>query len=406
MPNQHLAPALNRQLERFPPSAINAVFTLAGRLKAQGVDVVDLSIGEPGFDTPPHVKQAAIDAIRADNTKYTPSDGTAALKQAVIHKLQRDNGLLYGPSQIAIDSGVKPLLFHVMKALLDSGSEVIIPTPCWTSYPGMVVLAGAEPVFVRCPQKKGFKLQPQDLEAAINDNTRMILLNSPGNPTGAAYTAAQMRSLTDVLLRHPNVWVLADDIYEHIVFDHFKHANPAAVEPRLLDRTIVLNGVSKAYCMTGWRIGYAAGPEAAMQALLKVLSQATGCASSVSQVAAVAALDGPQDYLKVWAGIYQQRRDYLIARLGQVRGLDCHVPEGAFYLYPSFAGLIGSHTPRGKRIDGSVDFATYLLEQASVAVVPGSAFEYDPNFRLSYAASMPALEKACDRIEAAVQALI
>ncbi len=399
------SPQFNRQLERFQPSAINAVFSLTNRLKAEGKDIIDLSIGEPDFNTPEHVKQEAIAAILDNNTKYTPSDGSKALKLAVIEKFKRDNGLSYTLNQIAIDSGVKPLLFHVMKSLLDEGSEVIIPTPCWTSYPGMVMLAGAEPVFVRCPQEKGFKLQAEDLAAAITPKTRMVMLNSPGNPTGAAYSAEEMKPLTDILLRHPHVWILADDIYEHIVFDEFKHVNPAALEPELLNRTITLNGISKAYCMTGWRIGYAAGPEPVMRALLKVLSQGAGCPSSISQAAAVAALQGPQEYLKDWARIYQQRRDYLVGRLDTIPGIECNIPEGAFYLYPSCAGLVGKHTPDGTEIGNSVDFVTYLLEAALVAVVPGSAFEYDPNFRLSYAASLEELEKACDRIEAAVLAL-
>ncbi len=400
--NQTDIPQLNKQLQRFQPSAINAIFSLTSRLKAEGRDILDLSIGEPDLNTPEHIKQAAIDAIRADNTRYTPSDGTKALKLAVINKLKRDNGLSYTPGQIAIDSGVKPLLFHVMQAVLDQGSEVIVPTPCWTSYPGMVMLAGAEPVFVSCPQEKGFKLQAEDLEAAINKNTRLVLLNSPSNPTGSAYDAEELKALTEVLLRHPHVWVLTDEIYEHIVFGDFKHVSLVAVEPALYDRTVVLNGVSKAYCMTGWRIGYAAGPESLMQALLKVLSQGAGCPCSISQAAAVAALEGPQEYLKDQAHIYQKRRDFLIKRLNAMPGLDCNVPEGAFYLFPSCAGVIGKHTPQGNTLNNSADFVSYLLEHASVALVPGSAFNYDPNFRLSYAASLTTLENACDRVEAAI----
>ncbi|ARD43539.1 pyridoxal phosphate-dependent aminotransferase [Colwellia sp. PAMC 21821] len=398
-------PEFNKQLERFQPSAINTVFSLASRLKAEGKDIIDLSIGEPDFDTPKHIKQAAIEAIEADQTKYTPSDGANDLKQAVINKLQRDNNLSYNINQIAIDSGVKPLLFHVMKTILDEGNEVIVPTPCWTSYPGMVMLAGGEPVFVACPQEKGFKLQAADLEAAINENTRLVILNSPSNPTGAAYSLEEMKALTDVLLKYPHVWVIADDIYEHIVFDGFVNSNPAAVEPKLLDRTIVLNGVSKAYCMTGWRIGYAASSEKFMQMLLKVLSQATGCPCSVSQAAAIAALDGPQQYLQDWAKTYQERRDYLVNRLDAIEGIECNSPEGAFYLYPGFKGLLGKITPQGNTIKNSIDFVSYLLEQALVAVVPGSAFEYDNHFRLSYATSLSELEKACDRIELAVEAL-
>lgn len=398
-------PQFNKQLERFQPSAINTVFSLAGRLKAEGKDIVDLSIGEPDFDTPKHIKQAAIKAIEADQTKYTPSDGAKDLKQAVIKKFQRDNNLSYNLDQIAIDSGVKPLLFHVMKAILDEGSEVIVPTPCWTSYPGMVMLAGGEPVFVPCPQGKGFKLQAEDLDAAITENTRLVMLNSPSNPTGAAYSVEEMKILTDVLLKHPHVWVLADDIYEHIVFDNFVNANPAAVEPDLFERTIVLNGVSKAYCMTGWRIGYAASSKKFMQMLLKVLSQGAGCPCSISQAAAIAALEGSQQYLQDWASTYQERRDYLVNRLDAIEGIDCNSPEGAFYLYPCFSGLIGKVTPQGNTIKDSIDFVSYLLKQALVAVVPGSAFEYDNHFRLSYATSLNELEKACDRIVLAVEAL-
>lgn len=398
-------PQFNKQLERFQPSAINTVFSLAGKLKSEGKDIVDLSIGEPDFDTPAHIKAAAIQAIEADQTKYTPSDGAKDLKQAVVNKFKRENNLNYNVNQIAIDSGVKPLLFHVMKTLLDEGSEVIVPTPCWTSYPGMVMLAGGEPVFVACPQDKGFKLQAADLEAAINDKTRLVMLNSPSNPTGAAYSVDEMKALTDVLIKYPHVWILADDIYEHIVFDKFVNANPAAVEPKLYDRTIVLNGVSKAYCMTGWRIGYAASSENFMQMLLKVLSQAVGCPCSVSQAAAIAALEGPQEYLQDWAKTYQERRDYLVKRLDAIDGIECNSPEGAFYLYPGFGALIGKKTPQGIEIKDSIDFVSYLLEHALVAVVPGSAFEYENHFRLSYATSLSELEKACDRIVLAIEAL-
>ncbi len=398
-------PKFNKQLERFQPSAINTIFSLAKQLKDDGKDIIDLSIGEPEFDTPEHIKQAAIKAIEENQTKYTPSDGSADLKDAIISKFKRENNLTYQPDEIAIDSGVKPLLFHVMKTILNEGDEVIIPTPCWTSYPGMVILAGGEPTFVPCPQKKGFKLQAEDLKAAINEKTRLVMLNSPSNPTGAAYTVNEMKELTDVLLQYPNLWILADDIYEHIVFNDFINANPVSVEPKLFDRTIILNGVSKAYSMTGWRIGYAAGPQHFMSMLLKVLSQATGCPCSISQAAAIAALDGPQEFLKDWVKIYQQRRDYLVKQLDSIPGISCNSPEGAFYLYPCFTELIGKQTPKGKKILNSVDMVYYLLEEALVAMVPGSAFEYEEHFRLSYAASLSDLEKACARITQAVQAL-
>jgi len=328
-----------------------------------------------------------------------------ALREAVCDKFKRDNRLDYSPAQVLIDSGVKPLLFHALQAMLDAGDEVIIPVPCWTSYIGMVLLAGAQPVFVRCPEERGFKMQGADLEQAITAKTRLVMLNSPSNPTGAAYNAAEMQGLTDVLLDHPDIWVLADDIYEHIVFGNFVTANPVQVEPALYERTITLNGVSKAYAMTGWRIGYAAGPETLMPAVLKVMSQSTGCASSIGQAAALAALSGPQDYLRERAAVYQQRRDFLVGRLNAIDGLRCHSPEGAFYLFPSCGELLGKTTPGGERLDDSKDLAKYLLDSAGVAVVPGSAFEYDPNFRLSYAASMADLEQACEHIEQAVKAL-
>ncbi len=394
-------PPLNKVLEHFQPSAIQEVFSLAGQLKAEGRDIIDLSVGEPDFCTPMHIKQAGIEAIQSDVTKYTSCEGTEALKQAISAKLKRDNDLNYGVDNIVVDCGVKPLLFHTLLALLDSGDEVILPTPCWTSYPGMLHLLRAKPVFVRCPQENGFKLSPADLEAAITENTRLVMLNSPSNPTGAAYNAAEMKGLTDVLLRYPNVWVLADDIYEHIVFDGFIHANPVQVEPRLYDRTIVLNGVSKAYSMTGWRIGYAAGPDRLIRALVKVLSQATGCASAMGQAAAIAALNGPQEFLQDWVRIYQERRDYLVSRLNGVSGLTCHAPEGAFYLYPSCRGIIGKKLASGQVLESSIDFAKYLLRACGVAVIPGSAFEFDPHIRISYASSMEALEQACDRIETA-----
>ena len=394
-------PKLSKALDHFQPSAIQEVFSLAGQLKAEGREIIDLSVGEPDFPTPEHIKQAGIDAIQANDTRYTSCEGTDALKQAISAKFKRDNDLNYSAAQIVVDCGVKPMLFHTLLALLDAGNEVIVPTPCWASYPGMLHLLHAKPVFVPCPQENGFKLRPADLEAAITENTRLIMLNSPGNPTGAAYDAEEMRGLTDVLLRYPDVWVLADDIYEHIVFDGFKHASPAQVEPRLVDRTVTLNGVSKAYAMTGWRIGYAAGPDRLIRAVVKVLGQATGCASAMGQAAAIAALEGPQDFLKDWVRTYQERRDFLVTRLNDVPGLTCHAPEGAFYLYPSCHGVLGKKTRDGQTIENSSDFAKYLLEQCGVAVIPGSAFEFDPNIRISYASSMSSLEQACDRLEKA-----
>lgn len=395
----------NEQLERFQPSSISEIFATATRLKSEGVDVIDLSVGEPDFDTPAHIKQAAIDAINCNDTKYTATDGTAALKQAVSRKFLRDHDLHYSASEIAIDSGAKPLLFHLLKTLLDTGNEVIVPTPCWTSYPGMVLLAGGEPVLISCSASVGFKLQASDLDEAITPNTRVLVLNSPSNPTGAAYSEEEMKALTDVLLKHPHVWVISDEIYEHISFDGFNNANPVAVEPRLRERTVVVNGVSKAYSMTGWRIGYAGGSERVMKQLNKVLSQGAGCPSSVSQAAAVAALDGPQDILIKWRVQYQQRRDYVLRRLDEMPGISCSAPEGAFYLYPCIESLLGKSDSNGRIIDSSDAFARYLLEEAKVAVVPGSAFSLDPHFRLSYASSQEELERACDRMVMAVLAL-
>jgi len=392
---------LSHILDRFQPSAISVIFSLTSRLKEEGRDIIDLGIGEPDFPTPDHVKQAAIDAIEGDFTRYTPVDGISALKSAISDKFSRDNGLAYAPNQIVVDAGAKPLLFHAIQAMVNPDDEVILPVPCWTSYPGMVLLAGARPVTISCPEDKGFKLQADDLEKAITDRTRLIMLNSPSNPTGAAYSGEEMKALTDVLMRHPNIWIIADDIYEHIVFDDFKFATPASVEPGLYDRTLTINGVSKAYSMTGWRIGYAGGPKKLIGGIVKVLSQSAGNPCSISQAAAIAALQGPQDYLAERAAVFRERRDFLVAGLNNINGFSCHAPEGAFYLFPSCAGLIGGVTSDGQKINSSADLATYLLQDAGVAVVPGSAFEYDPNIRLSYATSMDNLKLACDRLEKA-----
>lgn len=396
---------LAQMLDDFQPSPIGEIFTLANQLKAQGQDILDLSIGEPDFLTPDHVKQAAISAIDENHTKYTIVEGSLKLRQAISNKFKRDNGLDFEPQQIIVDAGAKPLLMHAMQAMLNQDDEVIIPTPCWTSYAGMVKLCNAICRYVPCPEDKGFKLQAGDLEAAITANTRLILLNSPCNPTGAAYTHAEMKAITDVLVRYPDIWVLADDIYEHITYDGFEFCTPAQVEPRLYDRTLTVNGVSKAYSMTGWRIGFAAGPQKLINGIIKILSQSSGNPCSISQAAAIAALEGPQQLLAERAEIFCQRRDFLATRLNTIAGLSCHKPEGAFYLYPSCAGLIGKTTPDGSKIKDSKDFVKYLLTSHGVAVVPGSAFEYDPYFRLSYATSMETLEQAAQRIETACKAL-
>ena len=396
---------LSSLLDNFQPSAISEIFTLAGQLKAEGRHIIDLSIGEPDFPTPEHVKQAGIDAILQDQTKYTSVAGTVELREAIARKFKRDSGLTYSAGQIVVDAGAKPLLFHALEAMVEQGSEVIVPTPCWASYSGMVTLAGGVSTFVPCLQKDGFKLQPDALEATKSEKTSVIMLNSPSNPTGAAYSFDEMKALTDVLLRHPNVWILADDIYEHIVYDGFEFVTPAQVEPKLYDRTLTLNGVSKAYSMTGWRIGFAGGPQHLIDGIVKILSQNSGNPSSISQIAATAALDGPQDYVADRAKVFKERRDYFLERMHQMRGLTCHAPEGAFYLYPNCENLIGLHSPNGLKIENSADFARYLLESHNIAVVPGAAFDFDPHIRISYATSMENLIEACDRMTKACNAL-
>lgn len=395
---------LSSLLTHFQPSAIAEVFTLATKLKAEGQDIIDLSVGEPDFMTPDHIKQAGINAINGNQTKYTSVAGTADLHRAIQAKFKRDNNLDYALSQIVVDAGAKPLLFHALQAMLEPGYEVILPTPCWASYEGMVTLAGGTSVFVRCQQTDGFKMQSAALRAAITDKTSVIMLNSPSNPTGAAYSHAEMKALTDVLLDYPHVWIIADDIYEHIVYDDFKFVTPAEVEPKLYDRTLTINGVSKAYSMTGWRIGYAGGPENLIKAIIKILSQNNGNPCSISQAAAVVALNGPQDALKIKAAQFKERRDYMLSRIANIKGLSCHAPEGAFYLYPSCEGLIGL-SAKGQTIHTSSDLAKYLLTEANIALVPGSAFGYDPNLRISYATSMDNLIEACNRMETACAAL-
>ncbi len=396
---------LSSLMDGFTPSAISRIFSLANRLKAEGRDIVDLSVGEPDFPTPDNVKQAGIEAISNNITKYTDVSGTAALRAAVARKFKRDNGLDFTADQIVIDAGVKPLLYHGLQAMLEPGSEVVLPTPCWASYGGMIKLAGGIAVPVRCPQSKGFKLQADDLEAAITPQTSVVMLNSPSNPTGAAYNWDEMKALTDVLLRHPHVWVLADDIYEHITYGNFAFVTPAQVEPRLAERTLTLNGVSKAYSMTGWRIGYGGGPSELMSAIVKILSQNNGSPPSMSQAAAIEALDGPQEVLAERAAEFQLRRDYVLGRMKDMCGLKCHAPEGAFYLFPDCSGLMGLRTADGMEITSSTDLARYFLEAYDLAVVPGAAFDFDPNIRISYATSMENLVKACDRMTAACAAL-
>jgi len=386
-------------LARVKPSATLAADAKARELKAQGKDVISLAAGEPDFDTPPNIKEAAIKAIRDGKTKYTNVDGIPELKQAICGKFQRENGLSYTPAQINVSPGGKAVIYNAMVASLNPGDEVVIPTPYWVSYPDMVLLAGGEPRFVATRAETGFKMEAADLEAAITPRTRWLILNSPSNPSGAAYTKSELRALADVLVRHPQVWVLTDDMYEHLVFGDFEFWTIAQVEPALYERTLTMNGVSKAYAMTGWRIGYAGGPEPLIKAMAKVMSQTTSNPSSISQWASVEALNGPQSFIKPNAALFEERRDLVVSMLNQANGLNCPTPEGAFYVYPSVKGLIGKTAPSGKPIGCDEDFANELLDSESVAVVFGAAFGLAPFFRISYATSNAALEDACGRIQ-------
>ena len=388
-----------RTLERVKPSPTMAITTKARELKAAGFDVIGLGAGEPDFDTPDNIKQAAVGAIQRGETKYTAVDGIPELKRAIAEKFSRENGLAYKPSEITVGSGGKQVLYNALLATLDPGDEVIIPSPYWVSYPDIVLLAGAEPVIVEAKVEDGFKLRPEALARAITPKTKWFIFNSPSNPTGAAYTEAEIKALTDVLVKHDRVWVLSDDIYEHLVYDGFKFTTPAAVEPKLKGRTLTLNGVSKAYSMTGWRIGYGGAPEPLIKAIATLQSQSTSNPCSISQWAAVEALDGPQDFLKDWVTSFQERRDLVVAMLNQAKGISCPKPEGAFYVYPSCAGTIGKTSKGGKMIGNDEDFATALLEEEGVAVVHGAAFGLSPFFRISYATGIKALEEACRRIQ-------
>ncbi len=392
-------------LDRIKPSPTIAVSTKAQELKAAGRDVIGLGAGEPDFDTPDNIKRAAIAAIEAGKTKYTAVDGTPELKRAICAKFKRENGLDYTPDQVSVGSGGKHVIYNALMATLNPGDEVIVPAPYWVSYPDIVLLCGGTPVFVTCPAETGFKLRPEDLEAAITPKTKWLILNSPSNPTGAAYSEAEMRVLTDVLMRHPHVHILTDDMYEHLVYDDFRFVTPAQVEPRLYERTLTMNGVSKAYCMTGWRIGYAAGRRDLIKAMAKLQSQSTSNPCSISQAAAVEALNGPQDFIPANNTAFKRRRDLVVDMLNQAPGIRCHRPEGAFYVFPSCEGTIGKRTPDGKTIETDEDFVTYLLEAEGVAVVQGSAFGLAPFFRISYATSDEALREACTRIARACTAL-
>ena len=388
------------RLMRIKPSATIAVTDKARALKAAGRDVIGLGAGEPDFDTPDNIKEAAIRAIREGKaSKYTAVDGIAELKDAVARKFKRENQLDYKPSQIIVGVGGKHVLYNALVATLNPGDEVIIPAPYWVSYPEMVMLAGGEPVPVVTTMEAGYKMKPEALERAITPKTKWIIFNSPSNPTGAAYTKAELKAVTDVLVRHPHVHVMADDMYEHLVYDDFQFFSPAQLEPRLYERTLTVNGVSKAYCMTGWRIGYAGGPQPLIKAMAMIQSQSTTNPTAVAQWAAVEALNGPQDFIPKHNKVFKERRDLCVSMLNQAKGIACPKPEGAFYVYPSCAGTMGKTAPTGKKLATDEDFVTELLEAEGVAVVQGTPFGLGPAFRISYATATSALEQACTRIQ-------
>ena len=386
-------------LSRVKPSATLAADAKARELRNQGKDVIGLAAGEPDFDTPDNIKDAAIKAIRDGKTKYTNVDGIPELKEAICGKFARENGLTYKPSQINVSPGGKPVIWNAMISTLNPGDEVVIPTPYWVSYWDIVLLAGGTPVAAPTTAQTGFKLTPGGLDAAITPRTRWVFLNSPSNPSGAAYTRAELRALADVLLAHPHVWVLTDDMYEHLVFGDFEFSTIVQIEPELYDRTLTMNGFSKAYCMTGWRLGYAAGPEVLIKAMCKLQSQSTSNPSSIVQWAGVEALNGPQDFILKNNAVFVERRDHVVGMLNQANGLVCPKPQGAFYVYPSIKGTIGKTSKGGVKITTDEDFVTALLEEEGVAVVHGAAFAGSPSFRVSYAASTGSLKDACTRIQ-------
>jgi len=386
-------------MKRINPSATIAISNKARELKAAGRDIIALAAGEPDFETPDNIKEAAIKAIHDGQTRYTAVDGIPELKAAIVAKFKRENGLDYKPSQVTVGTGGKQVLFNALLATVDAGDEVIIPAPYWVSYPDIVQFAGGTPVPVETTLEDNFKLKPAALEAAITPKTKWLIFNSPSNPSGAAYSRTEMKALTDVLVKYPHVWILTDDMYEHLVYDDFEFVTPAQVEPKLYDRTLTMNGVSKAYCMTGWRIGYAAGPEALIKAIGTLQSQSTSNPNSIAQWAAVEALNGPQDFIAANNKVFKERRDLVVSMLNQTNGLKCPTPEGAFYVYPSCAALIGKTAPSGKLIDTDEAFATELLDAEGVAVVHGSAFGLGPAFRISYATATKDLEEACTRIQ-------
>ncbi len=395
LPKDFLAASLGR----IKPSPTIAVTTKARELKAAGMDVIGLGAGEPDFDTPQNIKDAAIKAINDGQTKYTAVEGIPELRAAIAAKFKRENNLDYKPSQTFVSPGGKTILFNALMATINPDDQVIVPAPYWVSYPDIVRLGGGDPVVVECALEDGFRLTPEKLEKAITPRTKWLIFNQPSNPTGACYTREQLKGLTDVLMKHPQVWVLTDDMYEHLVYGGFKYTTILEVEPGLYDRTLTMNGVSKAYAMTGWRIGYCAGPEDLIKAMAKLQSQSATNATSISQWAAVEALNGTQDFIPKFQKVFEERRDLVVSMLNQATGIECPKPEGAFYVYPSIRKLVGKTTPKGKKIETDEDFATALLEDTGVAVVHGAAFGMSPFFRISYATSNKALEEACKRIQ-------
>jgi aspartate aminotransferase len=389
---------ISKRLSQIAPSATLAITQQVRALRADGIDVIGLGAGEPDFDTPDHIKDAAIQAIRDGHTKYTNVDGIPELKEAIRDKFARDNDLAYTPGQINVSPGGKPVIYNALMATLDPGDEVIIPTPCWVSYPDMVKLAGGVPVMAPASISDGFKLRPETLERLITLKTKWLILNSPSNPTGAAYTREDLLGLAAVLREHPHVWVLTDDMYEHLMYDRFEFVTMAYVAPDLWERTLTMNGVSKAYAMTGWRIGYCGAPRALIAAMANVMGQTTSNPSSISQWAAVAALNGPHDFIAERNAVFKARRDLVVNRLNQIEGMNCPMPNGAFYVFPDMSGLIGKTSKQGTNIQTDIDFATALITEAHVGVVPGTAFHSSPNFRISYSVETNELERACDRI--------
>ena len=393
------------RMERIKPSPSSMATARVKELRAAGRDIVGLTSGEPDFDTPPHIVEAAYAAMKAGKTRYTVVDGTPELKRAICDKFERENGLVFAPDEITVGNGGKQVVFNALTSTVEEGDEVVIPAPYWVSYPDMVLLNGGRPVVVECDVNSNYKMTPEQLESSITDRTKWVVLNSPCNPTGATYTDHELIAFGEVLGRHPNVWVMTDDVYEHLIYDGLKFATFARCNPHLRERTLTINGVSKAFAMTGWRIGYAGGPKVLIKAMAKLQSQSTSNPSSVSQAAALAALTGPTDFLAGWRSEYQRRRDLVVESLNAIEGLYCPRPTGAFYVYPSCAGVIGKRTPNGQVIGNDTDFVMYLLESQEVAVIQGAAFGLSPAFRISFATSFAQLQEACKRIAAACSAL-